>query len=174
MLAMIVVFMTTINTSCFSQADDDYYLGVAVSEIIRADENVPPGIGCDGTVLLCIVKGKKSYDKYMKKQVEKNYFGKYEFVLAENLKDEKYANTSVYRYIFAAHIDGKYNVDLLSPPGTLVQDRIGNATYSYSYSVLDRTDLRLYGNGVSSSFFSKLIKANAIRLEKSRSANCPD
>lgn len=136
---------------------------LAKSQITVERKAIPPDFGKDNTVLLCIIKGKKSYDKYMKKHVINEYHGKYEFVLKKDLYDDKYDDTSKYRYL----------LDL---------NKIEYSNYAYSgrdewrtnyvttaaYYILDREENLTYESPMTSSFFAKIIQAYMINLEKER------
>lgn len=126
---------------------------------------IPPEFGKDKSeVMLCVIKGRKSYDNYMKKNVTKFYLGKYEFVLEADIKKPKYQDTKKYRYIF--HHGG---ID----PKAIKVDKKGNkyayVTNGYNYYVLDRTTNIAYYNGTSSDMFAALIKKYMKMLELRRS-----
>ena len=73
-------------------------VSAAKKEMTIEKGDIPPDFGKDDAVILCVLADKKGYDKYMKKQVSENYFGKYEFVYTDNVNSSKYNNVSKFRY----------------------------------------------------------------------------
>jgi hypothetical protein len=50
--------------------------------------------------ILIIIKGRGSYDKYLKKAVKKNFKGNYVFIKKEDLQSTNYEDKSKFRYFF--------------------------------------------------------------------------
>ena len=67
-----------------------------------SEENnaIPPDFGKDETTLLVMLKGRKSYDKYLKKYVENIFKGKYIFVEAKDYYSGTYLDREKFRYLF--------------------------------------------------------------------------
>ncbi|TCI92143.1 hypothetical protein [Tenacibaculum sp. M341] len=161
MKRVIIVLISVLFSSCGMIIQ-----GVASGKTSIEKGAIPPDFANTDHILLCMLDGKKSVDKYMKKHVEKNYKGKYEFVTREDLKTkDKYSDKDTYRYIFESekgYAQGQ--------PG------MGASTYStgpgynvYKYGIWDRIKLETYSNGVYSSYYGKLIKAYTVKMEKVRS-----
>jgi hypothetical protein len=139
----------------------------AISKIKTENEAIPPDFGKDETTLVCVITGKKSYDKYMEKHVLNEYHGKYEFVLRQELSSEKYKNTLKYRYVFDLN---KLNYSSSSYNSSLNKYE-NNTITTASYYIIDRKENITYKSPMTSSFFSKLIQAYMINLETVRLEN---
>ena len=126
---------------------------------------IPPNFGKDNTTLICVIIGKKKYDKKMKKHVENEYHGKYEFVLRENLNSDEFKDTSNYRYIF--------DIEKIEKTSTFyVSGRFQTRNVIVnSLGIFDRQAGIMYKSNVTSSFSSKIIQAYMINLEKERLKN---
>lgn len=122
---------------------------------------IPPEFGKEKTVLLCMITGKNSYDKYMKKHVTAQYHGEYEFVLPKDLEAENYKDVSKYRYVFDRD---KSSYSRYTP-----QKASGQTTYTTSsYFIFDRKTNKTYEFSMTSSFYAKIIQGYMIGLEKER------
>lgn len=118
---------------------------------------IPPEFKKHKTTLVCVLKGRKSYDKYMKRNMKSNYRGKMVFLEKGQLRGNKYEDLDKYRYLLDC--DEERNVDIMTHRTT---------SYTYRFYILDRkTDKSYYAPG-RSSFFGKLITAYATNLEKER------
>jgi len=127
---------------------------------------IPPDLGKDNTVLLCVLKGRNSRDKYMKKHIEKYYKGRYEFILEHEVYESKYSNKEIYRYVF------DYNAGSVEVVGEDINGRVKTKNLpTSSYYILDRKTGTNYYSDAPSGYFSKLIEAYAINMEKVRSSN---
>jgi len=135
---------------------------LAMKRITIENGAIPPDFGEKNTVLMCIITGKKSYDRYIEKHVTNEYKGQYEFVLREDIYNEKYNDIDKYRYLFDLDVITK-NVNTYS--GT---EAYTNQIRSASYFILDRKTNDTYQSPVTSSFFSKIIQAYMINLEATR------
>ena len=141
--------------------------GTALKRFTVENKVIPADFGKKDEVLLCVLKGRDSRDKYMKKHISKYYKGQYEFVLQSDLSDAKYDDLSTYKYVF------DYNA--LSSQGNYYNNASGsfeNRTIPSSrYYIYDREANQYYLSNLTSGFFSKLIQAYVIKLEKVRLSN---
>lgn len=139
-------------------------LQTGIATITVKNKALPPDFGKDNTVLICILTGKRNYDKSMKKHVINEYGGLYEFVLREDLHSDKYNDFSKYRYVFDYNEITRSKQVRNSTTGMMdTQD-----TTTASYYILDRKKDMQYISPFTSSFFGKLIKAYMRNLEKER------
>jgi len=126
----------------------------SITKITTVEHSIPPDFGKNETTLICILVGRKSTDKYMKKHFETEYHGKIEFILKDDLNQDKYSDTQEYRYVF--DFDRSYYGG-------------GPQQKSYrDYYVLDRTDDVKYKTKGKSANFGNLIKNYAVALEEAR------
>lgn len=120
---------------------------------------IPPNFGKDNSTLVCLLYGKKKYDKAMQKRVSQEYHGKFVFVYEEDFDPKKY-DPEEYRYVF--------NLELTS---YTYYDSFNNSTgrrILASYFIIDRVEKRKSYCTMLTSSFSKLIQAYMINLEKQR------
>ena len=130
----------------------------ALKKTTIENEAIPSGFGKESSVLICKLVYRNSIDRYMKKHIENNYKGKYEFVTKNNLFSSKYDNKDKYRYVFEHKTT---NANPISGPNYSV----------FSYQIRDRKTNKTYTNGVYSSYFSKLIEAYVLAMERARTKN---
>lgn len=139
--------------------------GIAAGKTTIEKGAIPPNFANKEHILLCMLEGDKKIDKYMKKHIQKYYKGNYEFVTREDLRTiDKYTDKNKYRYTFESEREH-----------TSGQQGMGTSTYSsgpgydvFKYGIWDRKELETYSNNFYSSFFGKLIKAYAIKMEQVR------
>ncbi|MTI31418.1 hypothetical protein [Xanthovirga aplysinae] len=129
----------------------------AISTFTTENKAIPTDFGKEETILLCVVEGKRSYDKYLKKHVSNEYHGKYEFILRKDLDSDKFKDTSQYRYVFDYDRGSSFTG--------------GIAATNASYFIFDRKEDVKYISPLTSSFFSRLIQGYMINLEKERLKN---
>jgi hypothetical protein len=115
--------------------------------------------------MLFIIKGKDSYDKYLKKHVEENYKGKYKYVLMKDLEKDEFKDKSVYRYTFTNEISS-YRRDATAAYGTA-----GNLAVSSQFYIYDRLEGKNYSPGIASGLFSANMRGCIRGIEKERSKN---
>jgi hypothetical protein len=126
---------------------------------IRDDgKQIPPGFGKEESTLLVIRKGKRSYDKYLEKNFEEAYFGKYEIVEASSVDSKKYSDKKKYRYVFD---EDKHTVNRSA--GSIPD----NSTYAM-FGVTDRVSGETYKTKHGTGAFSKWMKVYIQALEKAR------
>ena len=92
---VILILITTILNSCGAAVKS-----VANNHLTEEKGAIPPNFGANNTTLVFITY-RKSYNKYLKKNVKKYYTGEHEFVTNEEFnRDKKYKNLDKYRYVF--------------------------------------------------------------------------
>lgn len=152
--------LSLLATSCLTKK-------IAVSNITVERKAIPPDFGEDESTLICVISGKNSYDKYMKKHVTNEFHGKYEFVLEDDLNLEKYNDTITYRFVF----DRKIRKGQTSSFNYDTNKYDSSPTYSNSYFITDRKKNKTYQCPIRAASFSKLIEAYMINLEEVRLKN---
>jgi len=153
---LIVIFFS----SCISTS-------TIVSSITVEKKAIPPDFGQDKSTLICVLWGKKSYDKCMKKHVKNNYKGKYEFVLRRDLVLKKYTDSNNYRYIF----DHKLRTGESKSFNYDTNSYSSSTTFSFSFFILDKKEDKTYKSPLRTTRFSNTIEAYMINLEKVRIRN---
>ncbi|PWJ28750.1 hypothetical protein [Sediminitomix flava] len=139
----------------------------AISKITVENDAIPPDFGTEETILLCVITGKKGYDKYMKKHVSNEYHGKYEFVMRKDINSDKYQNTSKYKYLFDFEKLQYKTTHSADTPSGFETITITTA----SYYLFDRDENITYKCPNTSSYFSRIIQAYMINLENERIKN---
>lgn len=143
-------------------------------------KQIPPGFGKKTETLLVIRKNKKSYDKYLEKNFEENYFGKYMIIDAADTLNRFYKNTDVYRYIF----DQDHHVDIPKYSGTQIaaankhdMETKSGPSLNYvpdlsdQFQVMDRKSGVIYKTKKASGSWSWWMKSYIQALEKARQKN---
>lgn len=139
-------------------------------------KQIPPDFGNTNEILLVIRKGKRSYDKYLEENFEKNYFGKYIIIDRVELESDKYKNLEVYRYVFDEDYHQVYTtgngqqVDFNGDSkvkGQAQRNDPGLQMYA-KFQVLDRRSGTIYRTKHGTAAFSKWMRAYIQALEKSR------
>lgn len=154
---LLFVLITTCFVSCF---------GVPSSlkkEFTEAHNAIPPDFGKDNsTVFLVVLRGRGSYDKYVKGAVKKYYKGEYVFVNVkkESINSEKYSDKNKYRYYFD-YSDGS------TITTTFTNGQSASSTLK-RFFVEDRLLNKRYQSGGESSLFGKALKAYMGNLEIKR------
>mgnify|MGYP007063402643 CR=1 FL=1 len=117
------------------------------------NESIPKNIGKKNTVLICVLTGRESRDKYMKMHVKNIYKGEYILVLESELNSSKYSDLGKFKYLFD-------------------YDRSGTIdTPSSEYYIKDRESGKYYRSHISSSSFGKLIQVYTTQMENARLNN---
>lgn len=140
---------------------------MALKKTTIENNAIPPDFGKDESTLICILYGKNSIDKYVKKHVEKEYHGKYEFVNIKNIEAEKYNDTIKYRYTF----DGEKVTNTVSSYNSTTGKTEERDITTHSFFIMDNITGVTYRSPVTSDHFSRLIQAYMINLEKERMKN---
>ena len=131
-------------------------------EFTEEHNAIPPDFGKEKTIFLVVLRGRGSYDKYVKSAVKKYYTGDYVFVNVkkESIDDQKYNDKNIYRYYFD-YSDGSVHTT-----------NFGNGQSASSvykrFFVEDRLLSKRYQSGGESSSFGKALKAYMGNLEIKR------
>ena len=154
---LFLLIVITFN-SCFISKSVD--ASKAKSEFTEENNAIPPAFGKKGTVLLCVLQKRNSYDKYLKSAVKKNYNGEYLLVSEAQLNSEEYSDKEKYRFVFD-YSEGKkvYSTNSSQP-----------AVYK-RFFVKDRLENKIYQSGAEFTFFAKAMKVYFENLEKKRNAS---
>jgi hypothetical protein len=134
---------------------------VGLKQITVENNAIPPDFGKDESYLICVLSGKNSYDKYLKKHVINEYHGKYEFVLEENLYDKKYRDSSKYRFVFNRNITSSSYGGSSAGGGQ-------SSVPTNSFFIIDNKEHKTYESPMTSGMFAKVIQVYMINLEKER------
>ncbi|NPV51792.1 MAG: hypothetical protein HPY60_11450 [Candidatus Methanofastidiosum sp.] len=128
---------------------------------------VPPDMKSEEFIIIGVLKGRRSYDKYVKKEFSK-YTGNY--ILAQ--KDEiteKYSDVNKYRYIMdytkESSTSTKYNPNYKQHGSQPFED---NTTTGYRYFIQDRKENKEYTRKSRSSNFKLEMRAYITALESIR------
>ncbi|WP_353778659.1 hypothetical protein [Winogradskyella sp. 3972H.M.0a.05] len=141
--------------------------GSASKKMTVENGAIPADFGKDDTVLICVLKGRNSRDNYMRKHIKKNYKGKYEFVLQSDVYSHKYDDRDKYRYLFDYNAGSMRSTSYSNLTGEIETRHLPTS----SYYIMDRKSNEYYFSNISSGFFSKLIQAYSINMEKVRLSN---
>ena len=133
-------------------------VNLRISSIEDDGRQIPSNFGKDNITLLVIMKGKRSYDKYLEKNFKENYFGNYIIITRRGLLDEQYRNTDKYKYIFDEELHSEYS------------EKYGFHA-SAKFFLEDRNTGKKYITRRGSSAFSKWMRAYIKELEKARQKN---
>ena len=129
---------------------------------------IPKDFGNDSnTILLCVLKDRKSYDKYLKNKVEKKYHGNTIFILEDDLQNNpKYQDVNKYRYVFD-YKEGKPRTVTTTMDGQMRQ----NTVHYKQFYIKDRKNNQVYLNGSEYSLFAKAMEVYFENLEQVRTSN---
>lgn len=138
--------------------------GQVIKRTAAVEESIPPEFFDSDHTLICVLTGRNSRDKYMKKHIENEYTGNYVFVLREELEDPLYADTDTYRYLF--DYEARQSSQMVTNPrtGTMRNSFAGSSLYF----IKDRKTQLVYTNRATSGYFSKLIQGYVIGIENRR------
>lgn len=134
---------------------------------------IPPDFGNDNSVLVFITHH-RSYNKYLKKNVEKIYKGKFEYATEKEFEsDEKYKDLEKYRYVFDYSNSPAGSVFTSNPvstggSGTIMRPALYDVKM---FSVVDRKTKKVYTSRLTSSFWSKLQRVYLKKLNEKRVSN---
>jgi len=142
LVVLITVLLT--QTSCIRS--------IAQKNLTVEKGAIPPDFGRDSSTLLVIKSGKNSYDKYLNKNF-KAYEGLYQMVNRNEI-NTLYQDSIKFRYVFDYNLENKYVSG--SSSGMNVR----------KFLVYDRITDRNYKAPLTSSFFSKIMKAYIHNLNK--------
>ena len=118
------------------------------------------------------LEDRKSYDKWVEKAFENNYFGKYELVKKEDLKQSKYNDIQKYRYYFTFEKGTEYTIKTTSQDVGFKNPNTKSYTSNYKrYYIFDRLNEKKYSSGAEFSYFSTAMEVYARNLEAKRNKN---
>jgi hypothetical protein len=154
---LISISTLTILTSCGAIVK-----GKANKNLTEEKGAIPPEFGSEKTTILFITH-KRSYNKYLKKNVRKIYKGDSEIISTEELNSNtKYDNIEKYRYIF--------DYDYKSYTYTRSDLSSGSGQVKTFY-ILDRKNGTKYFSPMTSSYWSKLQKIYLKKLNEKLNIN---
>jgi hypothetical protein len=140
--------------------------GVADKHITKENKAIPPDFGNDNSTLICVLKGRNSRDKYMKKHFNENYKGKVVFVLESDLTNEIYNDVDEYRYLL------DYDADSMTTSGYSASGEFGTTNAPRSnYYMFDRKNKEYFYSNVKTGSFGKVILSYSQKLENLRQQN---
>lgn len=128
--------------------------GVAKRNITVEKGAIPPDFGKSKHTLMAVKTGKNSYDKYLIKNFEK-YQGEYVIINPEDTESSAYADLEKYRYRFEFLFEEH---GLLNAPGPNASSSNNTATVR-RFLIYDRLKDEVYASRITSSFYSKVMKA---------------
>lgn len=140
------------------------------SSINDDGQQIPPNFGKEDVTLLVILKGTRSYDKYLEKNFAENYGGKYVIVDPMEARSQQYADKKKYRYIFDE--DKTVNIDtygIYQGKTRVGTQNVSSATAKFQ--LVDRLTGEVYKTKHGTGAFSAWMKAYIQELEKARLKN---
>ena len=167
LFAVLPLFLFSCTAAMKTTIDDD-------------GKQIPPGFGKKNETLLVIMKGKRSYDKYLEKNFEQNYFGKYIIIDKAELISAKFKNTDTYRYVFEEDYHQEtpeYSGSQIAAANKRALERGGGPGVDYTpniyakFQVTDRKSGIIYRTKHGTGAFSAWMKAYIQALEKARQKN---
>lgn len=148
----------TLN-SCFIRKSLD--VKAAKKEFTVENNAIPSGFGKNQkTVILGILRGRRSYDKWLKKVFKKNYHGNYKLISKDDISKAEYSDQTKYRYIFD-YSDGT------TRSATYSNGQSSSVTYKRFY-LYDRLINKNYMSGAEFTYFAKAMAVYVQNLEKKR------
>lgn len=132
------------------------------NEFVSTQSNaIPPNFGKDNsTVLVCVLKGHKSYDNTLTKALTEHYNGKYDFIDEGQDYDLLYGDKDKYRYLL-----DRSRVKIYGPQID------SDGQYVHTFFIYDRVEDKNYALDATSLSFMAVLEAYIIKLENARSAN---
>ena len=133
-------------------------------KVIKADDiQIPTDFGKKDGTMLVIIKGKRNFDRYIEKNFEENYTGKYVFILEGEERDPDYKDVGKYPYIFGQDV----SVQFFKNTGT---KNFGVYKYGAMF-LIDRQTKKLYQTKERNAAWSRLMRAYIQELEATRLEN---
>jgi hypothetical protein len=149
-MRQIKLILLSISFLLFFNSCGSIVKNIAIKKMTVENGAIPQEFGKDETILICVLKGRNSRDKYLKKNIKENYKGKYEFVLESELSSDKYKDTDLYRYLFDFRTEFITSHGYNNVTNKMQIDHVPTSIYY----ILDRKTKKYYESGVSSGFFS--------------------
>lgn len=151
---ILIPLVALVLQSCFVRKGIES--NAAKSEFTVENDAIPPDFGKDeNTVLIGILRQRKSYDKWVKKAFE-NYNGEYLLLSEFELSKPEYSDTEKYRYVFdysdgSLYRNGRYN----------------SGSYK-RFFIKDRLEDKMFQSGAEFTFFAKAMEVYVQNLENKR------
>jgi hypothetical protein len=123
---------------------------------------VPPDLGKEPTTILILETEREMVNKAFEDVFSKYYHGTYEIVAIPYNKS-KYSDPKKYRFLFDTQIK-------FIPAKGMGEFR-QPATYEYTYTVLDRTTDKIYGEDYGTDTWKTYLKKYVKKLEEIRKSN---
>ncbi|MEO1032721.1 MAG: hypothetical protein AAFX55_15015 [Bacteroidota bacterium] len=126
---------------------------------------IPPDFGKNASTTLFITHH-GSYNRYMKRNVEKIYQGAYEFATTEQyLSDERFQDIDKYRFVF------DFNYIPTVAMGSVIETPLGPEQNTWigkvkKFRILDRKENKEYVSKMTSGYWSKLQKVYLKKLNE--------
>lgn len=135
----------------------------ARKEFTEENNAIPPSFGKANEVILCILKNRSSYDRYLKSAFKKEYKGNYVLIYEPDLNSAKYADKEKYRYVF--------DYDGGTVMTTTWSDGLSASSQFKRYYILDRLEHKKYQTGGEFGFFALAMRCYVENLEIKRLSN---
>jgi len=136
----------------------------AKTEFTVENDAIPPEFGENKEMIIIgILRGRRSYDKYLKSAFKNYYNGKYILISAEEMRNSKYNDKKKYRYIFD-YSDGS------TITYTFSSGRKASSN-NFRHFIFDRLNNKRYQSGAEFTFFAKSMKVYMANLEQKRISN---
>lgn len=155
-ILLLLLFTSTLQSCFISKAIETRKMK---REFIENNGAIPPDFGKDYTVLMVQLRGRGSYDRYLKSAAKK-YLGEYIIVKTDESIDEKYPDKKKFRYVFD-YSDGSTVTTQFS------NGKSASSVYKKFY-VYDRLKKIRYQSGAEFTFFAKAMKIYFKNLELKR------
>ncbi len=157
---LLLTIITLSLNSCFIKKAIE--VDHAKKEFTEQNQAIPPSFGKDNSVIVCILHGRNSYDKYLKIAVEENYKGEYLLIKSADLTSIEYSNKAKYRYVF----DYGSGSSL-----TTIYSNGQSVTTTYKrFFIYDRLEDKKYESGAEFTYFAKAMRVYFANLEIKRSS----
>lgn len=130
----------------------------AKEEFTEEFKAIPPHFGEMNTVLLITLRGRSSYDNYVKKAA-KLYKGEIVFIRNGEEILSQYNDKTKYRFVFD-YSDGSSRTQTLN--------NLSSTVVLKRFFVKDRLEDKMYQSGYETSYFGKALKAYMENLELKR------
>ena len=160
-----IFFIILLLNSCASTSS------VAKKITIKSGE-IPPDMKTDNFTLIGVLKGKRSYDKYVEKEFL-TYTGKYVLATEEEISN-KYNDIEKYRYLMDYHMEDTYSTYYNKDKEKYGPPYETKKSTGFRYYILDRKEKKEYIRKSKSGFFTLEMKAYLIAIDSIRKKNNND
>lgn len=155
--SLLMILTLSLNSCFILKGIESKY---AKTDFTTENDAIPPSFGENNAILLCVLKDRNSYDKFLKSAVKKNYKGEYVLIYSSDLSSDKYKDLEKYRYIFD-YDDGTVNT-------TSWSDGLSASSTMKRFYVGDRLEKKIYQTGTEYSYFANAMKIYMTNLEIKR------